>query len=449
MSVLRLIPLISFLTAVLFAAAPVTLYSAEPYSPGAPGVAAPERETIKKGELLNLARCVDIALKNQPKIISALNTVYANRSRVGQAESNYYPQVNLSSGYTKSSPVSTPTTHITGAGPFDQYTAGATLNQNIYDFGKTSSQVSINRLNTEAALSDLDDVSTRIIFSVKQAYYGVIQAKKNRDVADETVKQFEQHLEQAKGFYEVGRKPKFDVTKASTDLSSSRVNLIKAENALRIAIATLNNAMGVLDAPEYGVEEEIAFQKYEITFEEALKRAYNLRPDLKSAAAKRKSAGESITLSEKGYYPTLSGNAAYNWSGDKFPLEEGWNVGATVTFPLFSGFLTKYQVEESRASLNTFNANEELVRQTVFFDVKQAFLNLKEAEERVPAAEDAVKQAAENLEIANGRYAAGLGSPIEVTDAQVSYASARTTYIQALTDYKIAQASLEKAMGVR
>lgn len=94
-------------------------------------------------------------------------------------------------------------------------------------------------------------------------------------------------------------------------------------------------------------------------------------------------------------------------------------------------------------------ANEDLVRQTIVLDVQQAYLNLKEAENRIPTAEITVTQATENLDIANGRYAAGVGSPIEVTDAQVTYINAKTTYIQALSDYKVTQASLEKAMGVR
>jgi outer membrane protein TolC len=111
--------------------------------------------------------------------------------------------------------------------------------------------------------------------------------------------------------------------------------------------------------------------------------------------------------------------------------------------------LTQYQVEESKATLNVLKANEESLRQGVFLEVQQAYLNLQDAEERIPTAELAVRQTEENLDIANGRYAAGVGNPIEVTDAQVAYTNAKTSYIQALYDYKVAQASLEKAMGVK
>lgn len=415
------------------------------------------QELIKMGELLTLERCIEIARIKHPNIAAAMNTVHVNQSRVGQAEANYYPQVNWTSGYRRSSSVSGaatdaagfPSTSRNGTDSFDQYSSSITLSQNLYDFGKTPAQVKVQGLNLYSSLSDLENVSDQIIFNIKQAYFGVLQAKRNRDVAAETVRQFEQHLKQAKGFYEVGAKPKFDVTKAEVDLSNAKLGLIRSENALRIAIVNLNNAMGVPGAPEYTIEDNLSFQGYSITFEDALKRAYESRPDLKSVTARKDAAEDSIGLAKTGYYPALTGNASYVWSGESFPLDRGWNAGATLSFPIFSGLLTKYQVEESRANLNVLKANEELLRQNIFLEVQQAYLNLKEAEERIPAAELTVKQAEENLEIANGRYAAGVGNPIEVTDAEVALSNAKTAYIQALYDYRIAQASLEKAMGVR
>jgi outer membrane protein TolC len=417
-------------------------------------------EIIKKGESLNLERCVEIALKMHPDIAAAKNTVNASESRIGQARSNYYPQIDWSSSYNRISPasdrsVSSSSSGITSSsfgrtgGSFDEYSTGFNLSQTIYDFGKTPTQVMIQNFNLDSSRSGLENVTNQVIFNVKQTYYGVLQSKRNRDVSMEAVKQFQQHLEQAKGFYEVGTKPKFDVTKAEVDLSNAKLNLIKAENALRLAIVNLNNAMGITEAPEYVIEDNLSFQKYAIAFEEAMEKAYKNRPDIKSITAKKRASERSIELAKKDYYPSLTGSAAYNWSGEKFPLDRVWNIGATLSFPIFSGFLTKYQVEEANANLNVLSANEEALRQTVFLEVQQAYLNIKDAEERIPTAELTVKQAEENFEIANGRYAAGVGNPIEVTDAEVSLSNAKTSYIQALYDYKVAWASIEKAMGIR
>ena len=225
--------------------------------------------------------------------------------------------------------------------------------------------------------------------------------------------------------------------------------MIRNENAYRVSIVTLNNTMGIPDAPEYTLDENMSFAKYEITLEEALAKAYDNRPDLKSIVSRRQAAERSVELAMTGYYPILTGNAAYSWSGQQFPLDHGWDVGAALSFPIFSGFLTKYQVQEAKANLNVIKANEESLRQTVFLEVQEAYLTLRAAEDAIPTARLGVEQSKENLEIANGRYAAGIGNPIEVTDAEVGLANARTSYIQALYVDKVAQASLEKAMGIR
>ncbi|MBA4348612.1 MAG: TolC family protein [Thermodesulfovibrio sp.] len=408
-------------------------------------------EIIKKDETLTLRQCIDIAMKLHPNIIAAKNSIAASESRVGQAEANYFPQIGASSGYSRISPVSSLTSNSSSTSDqaYDQYTSSVTLSQTLFDFGKTPTQVRIQNLNLNSSRADFRNSLEQITFNVKQAYYGVLQAKRSRDVAAETVTQFQQHLEQAKGFYEVGLKPKFDVTKAEVDLSNSKLNLIKAENALKIAKVVLNNTVGLTDAPEYKIEDNLVYEKQTITLENALALAFKNRPDLHSLQLKTKASEESIELAKKGYFPVLTGSAAYNWAAQKFPLEHGWNAGVTITLPIFSGYLTKHQVEESRANLNIAKANEDVLRQQIIFDLQQAYLKLREAEERIPTAELAVTQATENLDIANGRYEAGVGNPIEVTDAQISYINAKTSYIQALYDYKVAQASLDKAMGVK
>ena len=417
-------------------------------------------EIIKKGESLNLERCIEIAQKMYPDINAAANTVKAGESRVGQAKANYYPEIDWSSSYNRISPASGRSSLFSSSGisgvssartrgSYDQYSTGFNLSQTIYDFGKTPTQVKIQNFNLNASRSDLENVSELVIFTVKQNYYGVLQAKRNRTVAEESVKQFQQHLDQAKGFYEVGTKPKFDVTKAEVDLGNAKLNMILADNAYRIAVVNLSNAMGVPNAPDYTIEDNLLFQAYPMTLEAALSKAYQTRPDLQSIVARRQAAESSIDLAKTGYYPVVTGNAAYSWSGDRFPLDHGWNIGAALSFPLFSGFLTRHQVDEAKANLNVLKANEESVKQAVMLDVQQSYLNLKAAEERVPTAKLNVDQARENLDIANGRYAAGVGNPIEVTDAEVSMITAKTSYIQALYDYKVAQASLEKAMGLR
>jgi outer membrane protein TolC len=397
-------------------------------------------ELIRKGETLDLQRCIAIALSRHPVIQAAAGTIRAGDSRIGQARSGYYPQLNGSTGYSRTNP--------TSAGQvYDSYSSSVSLSQNLYDFGKTSTQVKIQELNRDSSRSDLDNIRTQVSFGVKQAYFGLLQAGRNRDVSREVVGQFQQHLDQAGAFFEVGTKPKFDVTKAEVDLSNAKLNLIKAENAVRLARVALNNAMGLPEAPDYEVADQLSSQRVEIDLDETIRKAYDRRPDLKAITVKKQSLEQSIELARKGYYPSVTGNAGYGWGGGSFPLDQGWSFGAQLDVPLFSGFSTKYQVAEAQANLEVLAANEALLRQTIDQDVKQAWLNLQEAADRGVAAELIVRQAAENLELANGRYASGVGSPIEVTDALVVASNAKMSQISALYDYKLAQSSLEKAAG--
>ncbi|MBA4423613.1 MAG: TolC family protein, partial [Syntrophus sp. (in: bacteria)] len=399
-------------------------------------------ELIRKGDTLDLQRCIAIALGRHPSIQAAAGALTAGESRVGQARSGFYPQLNGSAGYSRTDPTSI------SAGPvYNSYSSSISLTQNLYDFGKTSTQVKVQEFSRDSFRSDLDSVLIQITFGVKQAYYGLLQARRNRDVSREVVGQFRQHLERAKAFFEVGTKPKFDVTKADVDLSNAKLNLLKAENAFRLSLVALNNTMGMPEAPDYEVVDQLLIQREKIDLEEATRKAYDRRPDLKAIAAKKQSLEQSIELARKNYYPSVSGGASYGWGGTDFPLDQGWSFGAQLNVPLFSGFSTKYQVEEARANLDVIAANEALLRQTIYQDVKQAWLNLDEAADRITTAELSVRQAMENLDLANGRYASGVGSPIEVTDALVAVSNAKTAHISALYDYRLAQASLEKATG--
>jgi len=292
-------------------------------------------------------------------------------------------------------------------------------------------------------------VRSLIVLDVKQAYYGVLQTLEKRRVAEESVAQFQQHLNQARGFFEVGLKPKFDVTKAEVDLSNARLELTRAENAVRIARVNLNNAMGMPGAPEYSLEDNLFFEKTDISLEKALAAAYENRPDLRSLVLREEAARQNLDLARTGHYPTLTGSASYGYGGSDFPLGEGWNVGGSLNIPIFSGFLVENQIFEAKENIEVFSAEVESLKQRVRLEVEQALSNLQEAAGRIETAEVVVRQAEENRELAEGRYTSGVGNPIEVTDALQALRNAKVSRISALADYKSAQADLENAMGMK
>ncbi|MEN6468503.1 MAG: TolC family protein [Smithella sp.] len=402
-------------------------------------------DTIRKGDVLTLQKCIDTALMNHPAINAATGTIKQQESKIGQARAGYYPQINLQSGYTRSGTTAT----SLKSDPYNYYSNALGLNQTLFDFGKTWTQVDIASLNKESAKADYQDVTAAIIYGVKESYYSFLKAKMSETVALETVHQFQEHYDVAKTFFETGKSSKIDVTSAEVNLSNARIQLISAQNAMRIAQANLNKAMGVISSPEYNIQETFPLEQRNISFEAALAQAYENRPDILSTRLKKDAVEKSIDLNKKGYLPVFSGSAAYGYAGDDASMDKSWNLGVALTFPLFSGLSTKYAVDEARANLYIAKANEESLKQKVYLEVQSAWLNRREAFERIEAGRIIVRQAEETLELAHGRYATGVGSSIEITDAMIKLNNAKMTYITALSDFSIAEANLEKAIGVK
>jgi outer membrane protein TolC len=399
---------------------------------------------IKAGETLTLARVVAITRQNQPAILAARKNVLTNESRVGQEKSQYYPQVDTDGSFSR---MKSALLGIHLDSTYDYQSIGVSGRQMLYDFGKTSTRVKIQETTLDSARAELDTSDELSVFNTKIAYYDVLKAARNKEVAIETVKQFEQHLEQAKGFFAAGVKPKYDVTKAEVDLSSARLLLIQAENSLRLARVILNNTMGLPDAPDYQLEDNLTFTPFTLPFDQALPLALSYRPDLKALTLKHQAAVQTIDLARKGYAPSISGNAGTGYSGKTDTMNDEWNVGVAFTVPIFNGHLTRHQIGEAEANADVLAANITALRQTIHKQVEQNYLNLQEAEERIATTKLAIQQAEENSIIATGRYNAGVGNPVEVTDADTLLVQARASHIRALYDYRTAQTSIEQSIG--
>ncbi len=433
-----------------------------------------QESIIKKDEVLTLDKCIEIALKNNPNITKAFNTSEVYRSKIGQAKSGLLPDLNLSSGYSRQNPK----TNSGNDRSSNSYSGSVALEQLIFDFGKTPSNIKIQKLNLDASQMDLRNEIINTSYLVKLAYYNALSSKIGMEIYNQSIEQYKQHLNQARAFFKAGTKSKIDVTSAEVNLSNAQLNYIKAVSAYKTSLTNLNNAMGVPDAPEYNLIETVdnklnektadnrktsrklsaeefniidglTFEKYAITLEDALNNAYNNRPDLKSVEVRTKSAKESVSLAKKDYFPMLSGFANYGFGGQEFPLDAGWAFGANASVPVFNGFLTKNKINEAKANLEVSKSNIDILKQNIYLQVQQAFINLTETEKRIPIAAISVKQAKENLELAIGRYNVGVGNSIEVRDAEINYDNAQLSYVQVFYDYNTARTNLEKAMGVQ
>jgi outer membrane protein len=399
---------------------------------------------------LSLHDCIDIALKNQPAIRAAQENVNAGRGRETQAVSPFLPQVNASTGYSESYALG----GAFGNSVTKSYTTTVSVNQILYDFGKTGNALDAARWDTRSSQRNMDRTVQDVVLSVKQAYYALLAAKKLVLVAQKTIEQTESHLKQAFAFYRAGSKPRYDVTRAEVEVNSAKLGMINAKNGVRIRTITLNNAIGIDPGKETEIDDTLPPASAVPTLEMAQEETLKNRPEMLKAEADIEVAKYRVQAEESNYYPTVSANGAYNWSTGtaemgtfKGDVMNSWNAGVMLTVPLFQGGLTRGKISEARASMLAMEAQRDATRQSILLEVNQSYADMESAKIRIEVMESSLQKARENLEIAQGRYEAGFGPYIEVTDAQLSAVNAETDYIQAKYDYYLAEAKLLRAMG--
>ena len=407
-------------------------------------------------EVLTLDKAVELALSNHPSLRVASGTQAINEALVGQAQAGFYPQMQGSLGKTLRTTNSTSQfsgSSVVGGRKTNGITTGfyqsnVTLNQLLYDFGTIKSQVETARFNLQAANSDAETTVQLVVVNVQQAYFGLQQTQRLVTVNEEAITQFQKHLDLAKGRFKAGIAPKIDVTTAEVDLSNAQLSLITAKNNALVARVTLNNAMGIQTTSPYRVQDPGQAEPYQVSLDEAVARAMQLRPEMISQRAQERAAEAAIKAAQGNFFPTVTSSATYTYSGIEFPLVYNWNVNGTVNVPIFSGFLTKQQVAQARANLLKTKATGDVLRQTILLEVSQALLNLEAARERLKLTAVTVDQAKERLALVEGRYKAGLSNAVEVTDAEVVLVNALANDVVAMSTYQAAKAQLDRAMGI-
>ena len=378
--------------------------------------------SVEKNMELNLERCLEIALGNNPQINAAFQDILASDARIKQVWSNYFPQISWQLGQV-------------------------TLQQMLYDFGVTQNQATIRRLDYENYKQTLASIINDVIFQTKDAYYNLLYAMENKRVAEDTVKKFEMFYDQAKAFYQIGMNPKVDVTIAQANLSNAKLQLIQADNAVNLAVAKLNNVMGVPFIDKYNIQERLDYIPVNVTLEQSVEIARDARPELKQAELKVESAKQTLKLVKKSYFPTLSVEGQYQRGGKSWNSNYGYNIGGYLNFPTVNGMLIRNEIKEARYLYDKELANATNTQNAIYLEIQNAFLTLTEKKNQIPVALLQVKQAKENYELSYGRYRVGEASPTELKDAQILYQQAQLSYYNTLYQYNSAKASLEKAIG--
>lgn len=412
----------------------------------------PQTHTVKDGDELTLDQCMTIALDQDPDLLVSRFSAQAQAAALKGSKSAYYPELNAKLAAQKYGAPYTNGNDIYVQTQQQKYSLGSgglTLKQLLLDFGGRSGAIGASSAAYNAARYDLESLATEVARDIKQYYYSVIRARRSVEVNTEKVAQFEQHLQVARAQFEQGTKPKYDVTKAETDLTGSQLDLIRARNDYELARLNLNTAMFLTNPGKYSIKDTLDYVDYEIGLDAILSRAYDQRPDFQSLMAQYHGVENTIKQAKSGYFPALYANGAYNALGSETPYSQNWNAGVSLELNLFQGMKTKAAVEESTAKLEAMRAKLYAKGRDIYLQAQQGLLALSEAEERIINAQAHVKEASENLQIATVRYRTGISTPLELTDATTSYSNAKLQFISALYDYKMAQADIEKTMGLK
>jgi outer membrane protein TolC len=400
--------------------------------------------------VLTLNQAVAIAFEKSPLLEASRNEVDAASARLTQATAAYYPQLNVVAGYdrTWSDTVVGPTVRDANEG-VDDYSAGVNLNQYLFDFGKTPAQVEKSRQNKEVSGKNFDSLKISLVRDVKLAYFEILKNQQLVLVAQENVALQEQQLKQARAIYSQGMRPKIDVTRAEVQISQAALSLLNARYGLQRSVIAFETILGGPPvAGAYTLAEENPEPDIQLVLDVLVETAIRKRPELMGINAQIKSSEAALLSAKRSAFPGLTASGSYHKSGDELPIDEDrWQVGLSLNWSLFTGFRRSGQAAESKADVNRYKAQYVNRRLVVTEEVTRAFLLVQATGEAIKTSEMALRQAKENLAMAEGRYKTGVSDAIELSDAQVLYTESRSSLVQSIYEQYKAYAELEYAVG--
>jgi outer membrane protein len=397
--------------------------------------------------VVSLEEALAASAEHQPQLRQAQATLEASKARVDAARSGLLPQVSANASYG----LGTANSSARPPNSFDvhnSFNVGLSVNQLIYDFGRTWGQWDAAKATSAAQGFNEKTTQAQVRLSVRAAFFSARANKALLTVARETLDNQERHLKQIQGYVEVGTRPGIDLAQALTDRANARVQVVTSENGYETAKALLNQAMGVEGTTDYDVADSplAPVDQEEAATDALMTEALAARPEF-GALENQVRAQEATQGAIRGaYFPILGVSAAASEGGTD-GLAPNWNAGLTLSWPLYQGGLTGAQEREAAANLAGLKSQVDLARQQVRLDIEQARLAVRAAKASMEANVEAVVNAKERLRLAEGRYQTGIGNSLELSDAQLQLTNVEAQTVQADFNLSLARAQLLKALG--
>jgi len=395
---------------------------------------------------LNLEASIQIALENNIGYKIAGSMVDISQAQVKEAEGAKKLDMKLQGGYLQMSKILNE--EDMEAGDYsDLFALGQgdlilsiRTTKILYSGGKIESIIDQAETNKQISLNDLDKEKQEIIYKVTEAYYQVLQAEGIKKVSAQAVKQMQAHLESSEALLKEGMIAPIDLNRIKSQLSNLEHNLIKAENGFELTMYNINSIMGIDLNTELLLENNLSYEPCEINLEDALVQAGENRSEIMNIAQQRRIMEEMVDVSKSNIKPQVILRAESGITS--------WQATIVAEYSLFDGGVNKAKIEQAEIKLAQVDQSEKQVRQLIEFEVRSAYLNMKEAEKLIRVAEEGIKNSQESFRIAQVKYNEGIATNTEVIDAQSTLIEAETNHLNALYDYNTARAALVKAIGV-
>ena len=399
-------------------------------------------------QIVNVDDCVKIALANHPSIKFYRSSAEIYKSKIAQAWADYFPTIGAGIEYSKNDNLIFNAASAASQRYDMFYMPTLSADILLFDFGKGKTKADIAKKTYLASEDNVQMSINDVIFGVKKAYYHLLFAQQQEKVYRESVKDFETYLEQATAFYSIGTKAKIDVLTAEYNLGKEKLNLIRAQNNVKLAFADVNNKIGIPDFKNYAINENLETRHYEINQEEITEKAFQMRPEYLAAKKKAEASKLLVRGTKRAFLPDLHAFASYEAGGQRPGKDTGYKFGGNFSYKNVNLLLLKKQLDESKATAKRDDAELEMIRQKVYLEIQQAYLDYKNARDSIPVAELAMMQAKEQYDLASGRYKVGLGDAIELKDAANTYRNSELDYYSNLMNYNISVANLERVTGM-
>jgi outer membrane protein TolC len=407
--------------------------------------AAKDVATFPSALALNEVKTVDLALKNNRTAKQSMWAYEAAKSTVSATAASKNPSVGYSYSATRARGA-TDASSVTERG-----TNGFSLSVPVYT-PSVDAAIDGARYDREGAGASYEEALQTAKLTAISDYYTLIMYRNLVDVAQQSVRDYDGHVTNVQAQYNVGLVASSDVLASRTNLADAQTTLITRQNSADVAETDLNIVIGYpVSTSIETADKEMRYLPYNVTLEQAKAYALLHRATLVKSAMDVKSAEESVKQAKAGYLPTVSLTAGKNYASDdnyRGTSNNGWSVGANASLDIWDGGSTRNTIKVREAQLESAKEANLAAVDGVLYDVQSAYLNLRAAEQTISSAKVAVEEGQESFRIASLRYRAGVGSNLDVLDAETSLTTARNNYVQALYNYNIYVATLEQAVGV-